>query len=56
MTVTRVTTPHEYTGVEGDSKPTEGVPAGSRFFERDTGLWYVYDGIAWGQVIYPTTL
>lgn len=53
MTVTRVATPHEYVGVSGDTKPTDGVPAGSRFFERDTGFEFIWDGTAWGQRLFP---
>lgn len=55
MTVTRVTAIHHYVGVAGDTKPTTGVPAGSRFIERDTGHEFIYDGSAWGQLLYPTT-
>ncbi len=56
MAVTRITTPHHYVGLAADAKPTANVPAGSRFFERDTGLEFIWDGTAWGQLIYPTTL
>lgn len=54
MTVTRIATPHAYVGVSGDTKPTDGVPPGSTFVERDTGHEYIYDGTAWGQRFYPT--
>jgi len=53
MTVTRVATPHEYVGVSGDTKPSDGVPAGSRFFERATGFEFIWDGAAWGQRLFP---
>jgi len=56
MTVTRITTPHHYVGVAADEKPTTGVPPGSRFFERDTGLQYIWDGSEWGLLIFPTAL
>ena len=56
MAVVRVTTPHHYVGLEADAKPTEDVPAGSRFWERDTGLEFIFDGAAWGQLIFPTAL
>ena len=49
MTVTRIATPHAYVGVSGDTKPTDGVPPGPTFVERDTGHEYIYDGTAWGQ-------
>jgi len=56
MAVTRISTPHEYVGLSTDEKPTEDVPAGSRFYERDTGLEFIWDGTAWGQRIFPTAL
>lgn len=56
MTVTRIATPHAYVGVAADDKPTSAVPEGSTFVERDTGLTFIWDGTAWGQVIYPTAL
>lgn len=55
MTITLVSSVNRYTGVAADTKPT-GVPAGSRFFERDTGSEYVYDGSAWGAVATGGTL
>lgn len=56
MTVTRIATPHRYVGVSGDTKPETGVPAGSTFVERDTGREFVWDGTAWGELIYPSEL
>lgn len=53
MAVTRISTPHEYVGLAADTKPTSGVPAGSRFIERDTGHEFIWDGTAWGQRFYP---
>ena len=47
MTVVRTTTIHTYLGLNADTKPTTNVPAGSRFWETDTGDWYQYDGSAW---------
>ncbi len=55
MAVTRITTPHHYVGLSSDEKPTDGVPPGSIFYERDTGLEFIWDGEAWGQRIFPTT-
>jgi hypothetical protein len=55
MAVTRISTPHHYVGVAGDTKPTDAVPAGSRFFERDTGLQFIFDGDEWGALIFPTS-
>lgn len=55
MAVTRISTPHSYVGVAADAKPTAGVPPGSVFYERDTGLKFIFDGTAWGQRIYPTS-
>jgi hypothetical protein len=45
--------PHRYVGTSGDTKPTTGVPPGSTFIERDTGLEFIYDGTAWGQRFFP---
>lgn len=56
MAVVRITTPHHYVGVAADAKPAEDVPAGSRFWERDTGLEFIFDGAAWGQLIFPTSV
>ncbi len=54
MTIVRTSTPHKYVGVNADTKPTAGVPAGSSFFEIDTGDEYFFDGTAtWGQKLYP---
>jgi hypothetical protein len=49
------TNAHQYVGVAADAKPTAGVPAGSTFIERDTGHTFIYDGTAWGQLLYPTS-
>ena len=54
MTVARIATPHAYVGGAADVKPTTAVPEGSTFIERDTGKRFVWDGVAWGQIIYPT--
>lgn len=56
MAVTRIATPHHYVGLAADAKPTVGVPPGSRFYERDTGLEFIWDGAAWGQRIFPAAL
>lgn len=50
MTVVLVTQTKHYVGVAADTKPTTGVPAGSRFFETDTGDAYVYGGASWTVV------
>lgn len=36
-----------YIGLSTDTKPTEAVPAGSDFYETDTGDTYKYSGTAW---------
>ena len=46
MTVVLTAITPRYIGVSGDSKPTSR-PAGSTFYETDTGATYVYDGTAW---------
>ncbi len=35
---------HYFTGLSTDTKPTDGVSVGDRFFETDSGLWYIYAG------------
>jgi hypothetical protein len=48
---------HQYVGVSGDTKPTgASVPPGSTFIERNTGKTFIWDGTAWGQIIFPTTV
>lgn len=49
MTVVRTTTIQNFLGLSSDTKPTADVPAGSRFWETDTGLLYRYDGSAWAE-------
>ena len=34
-------------GLDSDTKPTDDVPPGIRFWEYDTDFWFVYDGAAW---------
>lgn len=54
MAVSRISDTHayDYVGTTADTKPTAGVPAGSRFWEYDAGTGevarYVYTGAAWG--------
>ena len=56
MTVERGTNPHVYGGLLADSKPTTDVPAGSVFYESDTGEKHVFDGQStWVKQIYPTS-
>jgi hypothetical protein len=47
-----ITTINRYQGVSGDSKPT-GAPAGSTFYEVDTGDWFVWDGDSWEAYTFP---
>lgn len=42
MAVNRIAEVSRYVGLSTDTKPTP--PAGSTFFETDTGYRYVYDG------------
>lgn len=48
MTVKRLATTPTFIGAAADTKPTP-VPAGSRFYAYDTGIWYVTydDGTNW---------
>jgi len=56
MAVVRVTSIHRYIGASGDTKPTQGVPAGSEFFESDTGHTYIFDGDeTWTLRLSPAT-
>lgn len=47
-----ITTISRYQGVSGDSKPTD-APAGSTFYEVDTGSWLVWDGDSWEAYSFP---
>lgn len=46
MTVVLTTSIQTWLGLSSDSKPTS-PPAGSTFYETDSGATYVYDGTAW---------
>lgn len=52
MAVTKVAlAPHQYMGLSSDTKPT-GVPAGSSFWEYDTGIKYeTHDGSNWTSLV-----
>lgn len=49
-----VTTIKRYQGLNADDKPTD-APAGSTFYEIDTGDWFVWDseGEAWVEYTFP---
>jgi len=48
MTVLMITTIKNFIGVSSDPKPTDGIPPGSTFWERDTNILYVTDdGTNW---------
>jgi len=36
----------KYLGLSTDTKPTN-VSAGSRFYETNTGLWFIFTGATW---------
>lgn len=45
-----------YGGNNADSMPTTNVPAGSRFFEYDTGEEFIFDGVTtWTKRIFPAS-
>lgn len=46
MTVALIETLQRFIGLSTDTKPT-APPAGSRFYETDTGAEYIYDSAAW---------
>lgn len=39
-----------YTGVSGDSKPTENIPTNTKFEELDTGYTYFFNGTLWVKI------
>ena len=39
-----------YIGLDSDTKPTDDVPPGVRFWEYDTNFSFVFDGTAWRHV------
>lgn len=47
-----ITTINRYQGVNADVKPTD-APAGSTFYEVDTGDWFVWDGDSWEAYTFP---
>lgn len=48
MTVTWITSIKKFVGLSTDTKPTTGIPAGSTFYEYDTGVLFIcYDGTNW---------
>lgn len=49
-----ITTIYRYTGVSTDTKPSSGIPAGSTFYETDTGVTYIWNLSAW-SVYYDQT-
>lgn len=56
MADTLVSTIKVFTGASGDTKPTDGIPAGSVFWEFTAGdpptvRKFMFDGTAWGLVI-----
>lgn len=48
MSVVLITTVQNYIGLSTDTKPS-GVPAGSTFHEKNTGIQYIYDGTEWSE-------
>jgi hypothetical protein len=46
MAVILVTTTESYIGESTDTKPSD-PPAGSTFYETDTGSTYIFTGTAW---------
>jgi len=48
MAIVRTTSSiHTFVGLSTDTKTTADVPAGSRFWETDTGIWFLFNGTAW---------
>ena len=55
MTLDTVYTEQRYVCNSADTKPTTGVPNGSKLLEMDTGTVYVYDeeNTTWQEVSLP---
>ncbi len=49
--ISPVGTINNFTGLEADTKPTNLIGAGSKFFETDTNHVYLYDGDSWQRYI-----
>lgn len=49
MAVKIITTTKNYVGTAAEraAMSTTGMPAGSKFFETDNHLYYIWDGSAW---------
>lgn len=50
MAVAGTTSIKNFLCLEDDTKPTAGVPAGSRCIETDTGAEFIYNGSAWNVI------
>lgn len=50
MAVKREGAIQRFTCLDADSKPTSGVPIGSRLTVTDIGMEYIYDGSAWKAI------
>jgi hypothetical protein len=50
MAVTLVTSIKNFIGLSTDTKPTD-APAGSDFFETNTGHKFIFDGTNWVECI-----
>jgi hypothetical protein len=55
MAVYTVTSVKSYVGTAAEmgALSTTGISVGSRFFQSDTGLWYVFGGTTWVKEIIP---
>ena len=55
MAVVRIATIENYAGTAAEmaGMTVTNVPTGSRFFQSDTGLWYVLVGSSWVKEIIP---
>lgn len=52
MAVRIITAPQSYIGTaaERGAMSTTGLPVGSKFFETDNNLYYIWDGAAWHKL------
>jgi len=47
MTVVLITDHSGFLVVSSDTKPTEGIGAGAKCIEKDTGAQFIFDGTSW---------
>lgn len=51
MAVIAINQIKHFLGLSSDTKPTDNIPAGSDFFETNTGHKWIFDGTNWTECI-----